>query len=137
PLMRVLELTDVAVVIGCTSVLYEALLHAKPALVIGNTPIARFAPYYTARGLSRREARGLALMEGVSHALEGGWEGIRERSDKALSFLLEHALVATHPDVPAGRGLADLAGFLASFDLRCSRSLEDRIHGLEVLASEV
>ncbi|MET0593863.1 MAG: hypothetical protein ABW133_14265, partial [Polyangiaceae bacterium] len=60
PLMRVLELTDVAVVIGCTSVLYEALLHAKPALVIGNTPIARFAPYYTARGLSRREARGLA-----------------------------------------------------------------------------
>jgi hypothetical protein len=137
PLLRVLELTDVAVIIGCTSVLYEALLLAKPVLVVGNTPMARFAPYYTARGLLRREARGLALMEALSSALAGGWEGIRERADRALSFLLEHALVATHADVPAAHGLADLAAFIATFDLRRARTLEDRIRDLEVLATEV
>jgi hypothetical protein len=129
PLLRVLKLTDVAVVLGSTSVLYEALLLRKPVLVLGNTPVARFEPYYGARDLP--------LPEALRRARAGGWEGIRERAEKALSFLLEHSLIANHPDVPARRGLAELAGFLASFDLASSRSLEDRVGALERFAAAV
>ena len=129
PLIRVLELTDVAVVLGSTTVLYEGLLLRKPVLVLGNTPIARFSPYYLAHGLG--------LAEALRRARRGGWEGIREPAEKALSFLLERALIATRDDVPARRGIGDLAAFVASFDLGCSRSLDQRLRELERLAASV
>ncbi len=129
PLIGVLEVTDLAIVLGSTTVLYEALLLRKPVLVLGNTPIARFAPYYTARGLT--------LPDALNRARAGGWEDIRERAERALSFLLDHSLIATRPEVPARRGLEDFADFVATFDLICGRSLDDRMRELERFAASV
>src|SRR5690606_39395309 len=51
--------------------------------------------------------------------------------ERALSFLLEHALIAEHPEVPAGKQLSDLAAFLSDYDLAREEPLEERFSKLQ------
>lgn len=122
PLHEVLRDARLVVALGATTAVYEALLLKKPVVVVGDTPIAHFGAYVACHDG--------ALAPAIQQAREGGWAALGDAADRALSFLLEHAAIAEDDAVPSARGLADLAAFLAGYDLRCPTPFEQRLEAL-------
>lgn len=122
PLHEVIAQADVVVVLGASTVLFEALVQEKPLVVVGNTQIGYFEPYYSCRD---GDAVGA-----VNKARQGAYAGIKDGAERALSFILEHALVAERDEVPAAQKLSDLADFLSDYDLGSTSQLNERYQKL-------
>ncbi len=129
PLYEVIEAASVVVVLGASTALFETLVLEKPLVVVGNTQVSAIKPYF--------ECRDGNAVPAVKAALAEGFEAIRGTADRALSFLLEHVLVAENPGVPAKQQLTDLAEFLADYDLSRETSLEERFTKLQFWGESV
>lgn len=123
PFGDLLPHADVVVSFGSTTAIYEVLLQDKPLIVVGDSAIGRFDPYVRCSDGDLRTALASALDEQQqAHH--------RERAASALSFLLEHFLIADDPAVSLPHRLSDLAEFIAGYDLHCASSLEARFSAL-------
>lgn len=122
PLHEVLAQAEVVVVLGASTVLFEALVQEKPLVVVGNTQINAFSPYYACRDGDAVSA--------VKQAQEEGYAGMKDGAERALSFVLEHALVAEREEVPTAQKLDDLATFLSDYDLGAKTPLSERYEKL-------
>lgn len=123
PLHEVIEASDVVVVLGSSTAIYEALVLEKPVIVVGNAQAAAFEAYYACVDGDLKRA--------IEAAKSGGYAGIAAGAERALSFFLEHLLVGERERVPCKRPLSDIAEFASQFDLDCVTPLSERFALLE------
>ncbi len=103
----ILEVADVAVC-QLSTVQFAALLRNKPCLLLGRSQL-------WGQGIAYEATNAATLATQMAAALDRDEFVARsQRARQWLGGVLRHFLVATAPDVPAGRSVSDLARFVAT-----------------------
>ena len=103
-LIDIINMVDFVVILGASTSAFEALIQKKPVLVLGSTMLDIFSPFY--------QSFNKDIKPEFQKMVTQGWDGISENAERALSYILEHYLVAHNSDVPCSHGINEFAQYV-------------------------